>query len=139
MTDAEKATEATDQTPEQQAPKPAKRLAKGTQARKAAPYAVIETGGKQYRVSVGDRIAVERLVGEPGSDVQIDQVLLVGGDGTTKVGTPVVEGASVSATIDDHYRGDKIIVFKFKAKKRYRRRTGHRQQLTHLVITGING
>lgn len=143
MTDAEKATEAPEeataatQEPEQK-PAPAKRLTKGAKAQKPAPYAIIETGGKQYRVSAGDRIAVERLIGEPGSDIEFDQVLLVAGDGTTKVGTPVVDGATVSAKIDDHFRGDKIVVFKFKAKKRYRRRTGHRQELTHLVITGIN-
>ena len=103
-----------------------------------ATYAVIATGGKQYRVKVGDRIAVERLHADAGSDVTIDKVLLVGGNGETKIGTPVVEGASVSARIDAHGRGEKIVVFKFKAKKRYRRRTGHRQELTRLTITGIS-
>lgn len=137
MTDAEKATETSQETQPAQAP--ARKLVKGTAAQKPTPYAIIETGGKQYRVSTGDRIAVERLAGMPGSDIQLNQVLLIAGDGATKVGTPVVEGATVSATIDDHFRGDKIVVFKFKAKKRYRRRTGHRQELTHLVITGING
>ena len=101
-------------------------------------YAVIATGGKQYRVKVGDRIAVERLHADAGSDVTIDQVLLVGGNGETKIGTPVVDGASVTAHVDEHGRGEKIIVFKFKAKKRYRRRTGHRQELTRLTITGIS-
>jgi large subunit ribosomal protein L21 len=101
-------------------------------------YAVIATGGKQYRVKVGDRIAVERLHAEAGSDVTIDQVLLVGGNGETKIGTPVIDGATVSAHIDLHDRDEKIIVFKFKAKKRYRRRTGHRQELTRLTITGIS-
>jgi large subunit ribosomal protein L21 len=151
MTDAEKGNEAPEEAtaatqeaapasqetaPER--PAPAKRRLKKAEAPKPTPYAIIETGGKQYRVSAGDRIAVERLVGEPGTEIAIDQVLLVSGDGTTKIGTPVVDGATVSATIDDHFRGDKIIVFKFKAKKRYRRRTGHRQELTHLVINGIN-
>lgn len=102
------------------------------------PYAVIETGGKQYRVKVGDRLAVEHLHADPGSDLTIERVLLIGGDGSTQVGTPVVDGATVTARVDDHFRGEKIIVFKFKAKKRYRRRTGHRQNLTHLTITGIN-
>jgi large subunit ribosomal protein L21 len=103
-----------------------------------ATYAVIATGGKQYRVKVGDRISVERLRAEAGSDVTIDQVLLVGGNGETRIGAPLVEGASVTAHIDLHDRDQKIIVFKFKAKKRYRRRTGHRQSLTRLTITGIS-
>jgi large subunit ribosomal protein L21 len=101
-------------------------------------YAVIATGGKQYRVKVGDRISVERLAAEAGSDITIDQVLLVGGNGETRIGTPVIDGASVSAHVDEHPRGEKIIVFKFKAKKRYRRKTGHRQELTKLTITGIS-
>jgi large subunit ribosomal protein L21 len=102
-------------------------------------YAIIETGGKQYRVSVGDRIAVERLAAEEeGGEITIDRVLLVGDDGQTRVGTPVVTGATVTATVDDHFRGEKIVVFKYKPKKRYRRRIGHRQALTHLTITAIN-
>ena len=102
-------------------------------------YAVIETGGKQYRVSVGESLAVERLEAEAGSEFTIDRVLLLGGGGTTRVGTPTVSGATVSARVEDHYRGDKIVVFKYKAKKRYRRRQGHRQSLTRLTITGITG
>lgn len=102
-------------------------------------YAVIQTGGKQYRVSEGDRITVERLTAEEGSDITIDRVLLVGGNGETKIGTPVVDGVTVTATVDEHNRGKKIEVFKFKAKKRYRRHTGHRQEQTRLTITGING
>ena len=102
-------------------------------------YAVIETGGKQYRVSEGDKITVERLAVDAGSDVTIDRVLLLGGDGSTRIGTPVVEGASVTATVTEHNRGKKIEVFKYKAKKRYRRHTGHRQEQTRLTITGING
>lgn len=105
----------------------------------SSQYAVIATGGKQYRVKVGDRLQVERLHAEAGSDITIENVLLVGGDGSTRIGTPVVDGASVTAHIDEHARGEKIIVFKFKAKKRYRRRTGHRQELTRLTITGISG
>lgn len=102
-------------------------------------YAVIETGGKQYRVSEGDKITVERLAVDEGSDVTIDRVLLLGGDGSTRIGTPVVDGASVTATVTEHNRGKKIEVFKYKAKKRYRRHTGHRQEQTRLTITGING
>lgn len=102
-----------------------------------APYAIVETGGKQYRVSVGDSLAVERLAVEAGTDVTFDRVLLLGGDGATRVGTPTVGGASVTARVEDQFRGEKIIVFKYKAKKRYRRRIGHRQSLTRLTITGI--
>ena len=102
------------------------------------PYAVIETGGKQYRVSVGDSISVEKLNAEPGSEIVLDRVLLLGGAGPIRIGTPVVTGATVAARIDEQYRGEKIIVFKYKAKKRYRRKMGHRQSLTRLEITAIN-
>ena len=101
-------------------------------------YAIIATGGKQYRVGVGDVITVEKLGVETGTTVTLDEVLLIGGDGSTVIGTPLVEGASVSADVVDNFRGEKIVVFKYKAKKRYRRRTGHRQSLTRLAITGIN-
>ena len=103
-----------------------------------APYAIIETGGKQYRVSVGDSVSVEKLDSKAGSDVIFDRVLLVGGDGSTRVGTPTVDGASVVATVQEQYRGEKIVIFKYKPKKRYRRKTGHRQSLTRLAITAIN-
>lgn len=109
-------------------------------APKASPkgYAIIETGGKQYRVSVGDRISVERLPDDEGGEITIDRVLMIGGAGDTRIGTPVVAGATVTATVDDHFRGEKLIVFKYKPKKRYRRRIGHRQSQTHLTITAIN-
>lgn len=103
-----------------------------------SPYAIIETGGKQYRVSVGDRLSVEKLEVEDGGTITFDKVLLLGGGGSTTVGAPTVAGASVTATVDETYRGEKIVVFKYKAKKGYRRRTGHRQTLTRLSITGIN-
>jgi large subunit ribosomal protein L21 len=103
------------------------------------PYAVIETGGKQYRVSVGDRISVEKLPIETGTELTIDKVYLLGGDGSTRVGTPTVPGATVTARVDDQFRGEKLVIFKYKAKKRYRRRTGHRQSLTALTITNIAG
>ena len=109
-----------------------------TDATAATPYAIVETGGKQYRVQVGDRLSVEKLPHEPGAEITLDRVLMIGGAGAARVGTPTVAGASVSATIEEQYRGDKIVVFKFKAKKRYRRRTGHRQSLTRLAITAIN-
>lgn len=114
-------------------------MAKAAGAGKQGGFAIIETGGKQYRVSVGDRISVEKLAVEAGSAITIDRVLLLGGDGATQVGTPVVDGAAVQATVDEHFRGEKIVVFKYKPKKRYRRRTGHRQSLTRLTITDISG
>jgi large subunit ribosomal protein L21 len=122
----------TDTTPET-APAPAP-----VAASESTAYAIVETGGKQYRVKVGDRISVERLAVEGGNAVTFDRVLLVGGDGGTRVGAPVVDGATVTANVDDHFRGEKIVVFKYKPKKRYRKRIGHRQELTHLTITAIN-
>ncbi len=106
--------------------------------RDGAVYAVVETGSKQYRVSVGQTIDVELLPVEAGSDIELDRVLMVGGEGTDiRVGTPVVEGARVVATVAEHHRGEKLIIFKMKAKKRYRRKTGHRQELTRLTIKDI--
>jgi large subunit ribosomal protein L21 len=104
----------------------------------ARPYAIIETGGKQYRVAVGDRLAIEKLSVEPGSSITFDRVLMVGGDGSPRVGTPLVAGATVQAQVEQQFRGPKIVVFKYKPKKRYRRRTGHRQSLTRVAITAIN-
>ena len=101
-------------------------------------YAIIETGGKQYRVAVGDTLSVEKVPVEPGSGITFDRVLMVGGDGLAKVGTPLVAGATVEAQVAEQYRGPKIVVFKYKPKKRYRRRTGHRQALTRVAITAIN-
>ena len=103
-----------------------------------APYAIIETGGKQYRVVVGDRLSIEKLPSDAGAEFTFDRVLMIGGDGAPKVGTPLLSGAFVSATIEEQYRGPKIVVFKYKPKKRYRRRTGHRQALTRVAITAIN-
>jgi large subunit ribosomal protein L21 len=100
-------------------------------------YAVIRTGGKQYKVAKNDVISVERLPGEAGDDLTLDQVLMVGGDGDTKVGAPLVEGAAVSATLLEQGRGDKIIVFKKKRRQNYRRKRGHRQDLSILRITDI--
>jgi large subunit ribosomal protein L21 len=101
-------------------------------------YAILETGGKQYRVQAGDTIHVERLSAEPGETLQLDSVLLLAGDGErARVGTPSVPGAVVQAEVLEHARGDKIIVFRYKSKVRYRRKTGHRQALTRLRITDI--
>ena len=100
-------------------------------------YAVIETGGKQYRVSPGQTVEVELLAAEPGTSVALDRVLLVSADGNTLVGTPIVPGAKVVGTVAREGRGPKIIVFKYKSKKRYRRTKGHRQDYTYLTITDI--
>lgn len=101
-------------------------------------YAVIESGGKQYRVELGSQIEVDRLDAEPGQSITLDRVLLVADGEATAVGRPIVDGATVSADVVGQVRGEKIVVFKYKPKKNYRRKTGHRQSLTKLQITGIN-
>ncbi len=98
-------------------------------------FAVIKTGGKQYKVAKNDVIVVEKLAGEAGETVTLDEVLMVG----DKIGAPTVAGASVSATVVDQTKGDKVIVFKKKRRQNYRRKKGHRQQLTVLRITDIAG
>jgi len=100
-------------------------------------YAVIETGGKQYRVSPGQTVEVELLAEAPGETVMLDRVLLVSADGNTLVGQPAVSGAKVIGTITNEARGKKILVFKYKSKKRYRRTQGHRQDHSYLTITDI--
>ena len=100
-------------------------------------YAVIETGGKQYRVRPGQTLEVELLPAEPGATVTLERVLLVSNDGNTLVGQPTVAGAAVVGTVTREGRGKKIIVFKYKSKKRYRRTQGHRQDYTYLTITDI--
>ncbi|MBI2389705.1 MAG: 50S ribosomal protein L21 [Deltaproteobacteria bacterium] len=99
-------------------------------------FAVIQTGGKQYRVAQGDRLRVEKLPGDVGANVTFDKVLLVGGD-SVKVGNPLVSGAKVSAEIVAQARDKKVIVFKFRRRKNYRRKQGHRQPYTELKITGV--
>jgi large subunit ribosomal protein L21 len=100
-------------------------------------YAVIETGSKQYRVSAGEQLQVERLAGAAGQPVTFDRVLLVNKDGQLSVGTPIVAGASVVGDVVEHIRGDKQIVFKLKRRKGYRRKQGHRQELTVVRIKEI--
>lgn len=100
-------------------------------------YAVIETGGKQYRVSPGQTVEVELLPAEPGSEVALESVLLVSTDDKTLVGSPTVAGGRVITTVVREGRGDKIIVFKYKSKKRYRRTQGHRQDYVYLLVTDI--
>jgi large subunit ribosomal protein L21 len=102
-------------------------------------YAVIQTGGKQYRVATGDRLRVEKLPGDRGATLTFDNILMVGGEGAARVGTPTVAGVKVTAEVVAQDRAKKIIVFKFKRRKNYRRKHGHRQSYTELKITGIEG
>ena len=99
-------------------------------------YAIIATGGKQYRVSEGDVIYIEKLDAQVDSTVSFD-VLLVGNDGDVKVGTPIVEGVKAEGKVVGQVRGEKIVVFKYKSKKNYRRKQGHRQPYTKVEITKI--
>ena len=101
-------------------------------------YAVVTTGGKQYRVEAGTELSVERLAADAGSSVTFDRVLLVGDGDTVTVGTPTVDGASVSATVLGETLGPKLVIFKFKQKVKYRRTTGHRQHLTRVRIDEIS-
>ena len=101
-------------------------------------YAVIETGGKQVRVSEGSVIYVERLDVEAGSAYTFDKVLMLGGE-SVNIGNPYVAGATVEATVEKQGKQKKIIVFKYKPKKKYRRKQGHRQPYTKLTINKING
>jgi large subunit ribosomal protein L21 len=100
-------------------------------------YAIVETGGKQYRVQEGAKIVVDRIAAEAGSEVVLDQVLMLGGD-SVRIGTPVVEGARVLAKVLEHSRGDKIQVFKKRRRKGSRSMQGHRQDYTSLAVTGIS-
>jgi large subunit ribosomal protein L21 len=100
-------------------------------------FAIVATSGKQFKVSEGDRILVDRVSANVGQTVRLDSVLLLGGDSKPLVGTPFIDGAAVEATVVSHRSGDKVIVFKFEARKRHRRKTGHRQQLSELRIGAI--
>jgi large subunit ribosomal protein L21 len=101
-------------------------------------YAVVSTGGKQYRVEAGNELIVERVAGDAGSTITFDRVLLVGDGEAVTVGTPTVEGATVSGTVIGEALGPKLIVFKFKQKATYRRKNGHRQHLTRVRIDEIS-
>ena len=100
-------------------------------------YAVVRTGGKQVRVAPGDAVRVEKLDGAIGDRIELEEVLLVGGEGEARIGTPLVEGAKVVGTITDQGRGEKITVFKMKRRKGYRRKTGHRQLYTEVRVDEI--
>ncbi|HMX12283.1 MAG TPA: 50S ribosomal protein L21, partial [Burkholderiaceae bacterium] len=97
-------------------------------------YAVIKTGGKQYRVAAGEKIKVEQIPADVGSEITIDQVFMVGEGDAVKIGTPVVAGASVKATVVSHGRHDKIKIFKMRRRKHYQKHQGHRQNYTELRI-----
>jgi len=102
-------------------------------------YAVIVTGGKQYRVMEGETLRVEKLDAEPGSTIEFGQVLLLGNGDKVTVGTPAVDGAKVTATVKGHGRHEKIRIIKFRRRKHHMKRMGHRQHYTEVQITGIAG
>ena len=102
-------------------------------------YAVVKTGGKQYRVSAGEKLNVEQISAEVGSEVVLDQVLLVADGEAVRMGAPLVDGAAVTAKVLAHGRGDKVHIFKMRRRKHYRKSQGHRQNYTELEIIGIAG
>ncbi len=102
-------------------------------------YAIVETGGKQYRVAEGDLITVEKLEAAPGEKVELDKVLLLNENDEIKVGAPYIDGAKVMAEVVESGKGEKIVIFKYKAKKDYRRKQGHRQPYTTLKIESLGG
>ena len=101
-------------------------------------YAVIQTGGKQYRVAEGDTLKVEKLAADTGATVELDRVLMVADGENVKVGKPYLEGGKVTATVEAHGRGKKVKILKFRRRKQYLKRQGHRQWYTAIKITGIN-
>ena len=101
-------------------------------------YAVIKTGGKQYRVSQGQTLKVEKLNADEGASVDLDQVLMVADGDNIKIGTPLVSGGKVTATVKSHGRGKKVEIVKFRRRKHHQKRTGHRQDYTELEITNIS-
>ena len=100
-------------------------------------YAVIKTGGKQYKVAAGDKLKVEKLVGDVGSTVVLDKVLVIADGANTTIGAPIIAGAKVSATVVSHGRADKVMIFKFRRRKHYRKTQGHRQSFTEIQIDTI--
>ena len=102
-------------------------------------YAIIKTGGKQYKVAEGDVLNVEKLDAEKGAEVVFDEVLAIVSDGEVTVGKPFIDGAKVTATVEEQGKGEKILVFKYRAKVNYRKRMGHRQPYTAVKISGIQG
>ncbi len=100
-------------------------------------YAVIKTGGKQYKVVAGERLKVEKIVGDVGATVVIDKVLMISDTANTTIGAPLIAGATVSATVLSHGRADKVMIFKFRRRKHYRKTQGHRQSFTEIQIGEI--
>lgn len=102
-------------------------------------YAIVRDRGMQYRVETGRTLSIDLMDAEPGSQIELNEVLLIGGTDDVKVGSPLVSGALVRAEVIGAIKGDKIVVFRYRNKKRYRRRTGHRQQYTQIKISEIVG
>jgi large subunit ribosomal protein L21 len=102
-------------------------------------YAVIKTGGKQYRVTAGEKIKVEQIPADVGTEISLDHVLMVGEGEAVKIGAPLVSGATVTAKVISHGRHPKVNIFKMRRRKHYRKSQGHRQNYTELQISGING
>ncbi len=102
-------------------------------------YAVVKTGGKQYRVAAGEKIKVEQIVADVGAEIVLNEVLAVGNGSDLKIGTPLVSGAAVTAKVVAQGRGDKIRIFKMRRRKHYQKRQGHRQYFTELEISAIQG
>jgi large subunit ribosomal protein L21 len=101
-------------------------------------YAVIKTGGKQYRVSAGEKVRIETIEAEVGAEVVLDQVLMVGDGDKVSVGKPLIAGAAVKATVVSHGRGEKVRIFKHRRRKHYKKQAGHRQNYTEIQISGIS-
>ena len=101
-------------------------------------YAVVKTGGKQYRVSAGEKLRIEQIPAEVGAEIVLNEVLLVANGDDLKMGTPVVSGAAVTAKVVSHGRGDKVRIFKMRRRKHYRKSQGHRQNYTEIEIVGIS-
>lgn len=101
-------------------------------------YAVVKTGGKQYRVAAGEKIKVEQIPADVGAEITLDQVLMVGEGESVKIGTPLVAGAKVTAKVIAHGRHDKVKIFKMRRRKHYQKHQGHRQNFTELEIAGIS-
>ena len=101
-------------------------------------YAVVKTGGKQYKVAPGEKLKVEQIPADVGAEVILDQVLAVGTGGDLKIGTPLVSGATVKATVVAHGKHDKVRIFKMRRRKHYQKRQGHRQTYTELQISAVN-
>jgi large subunit ribosomal protein L21 len=106
---------------------------------RADMYAVIKTGGKQYKVAAGEKIKIEQIAADVGQEIVIDQVLAVGSGAELQVGTPLVAGASVNATVVAHGKHDKVRIFKMRRRKHYKKSQGHRQTYTELLISAVNG